>query len=69
MRPAALPGRSLGNLKPGQRVVLTAVVRTRLVGRVVNRVAVNTATDELSLRDNVAHVTVFVRPRQPQFTG
>jgi hypothetical protein len=59
---------SLGNLKPGQRVVLTATVRTRLIGRVVNRVAVNTATNELRLRDNAAHATIFVRP-VPRFTG
>jgi uncharacterized repeat protein (TIGR01451 family) len=59
---------SLGNLKPGQRVTLTATVRTRLVGRVVNHVAVSTATDELRLRDNVAHATVQVIPR-PRFTG
>jgi uncharacterized repeat protein (TIGR01451 family) len=59
---------SLGNLKPGQHVTLTATVRTRLVGRVVNHVAVSTATDELRLRDNVAHATVQVIPR-PRFTG
>ena len=59
---------SLGNLRPGQHVTLTATVRTRLVGRVVNHVAVNTATDELRLRDNVAHATVQVSPR-PRFTG
>jgi hypothetical protein len=31
-------------------------------------VAVSTATDELRLRDNVAHATVQVTPR-PHFTG
>ena len=59
---------SLGNLKPGQHVTLTATVHTRLVGRVVNHVAVSTATDELRLRDNVAHATVQVSPRA-RFTG
>ena len=59
---------SLGSLRPGQHVTLTATVRTRLVGRVVNHVAVSTATEELRLRDNVAHATVQVTPRA-RFTG
>ena len=59
---------TLGDLKSGQRVTMTATVRTRLVGRVVNRVAFNTATNELTLRDNRAQATVFVQPR-PRFTG
>ncbi len=58
----------IGDMAPGERVRLRATVRTPLVGRVINRVAVHTATREDRLGDNRARATVRVR-RLPRFTG
>ena len=59
---------SVGDMAPHSRITLTATVRTPRVGRVVNRVAVHTATREDRLGDNRAKAVVHVR-RLPRFTG
>jgi uncharacterized repeat protein (TIGR01451 family) len=50
----------LGDLAPGERVVLHARYTTALRGRVVNRVAVHTATPENRLGDNRAQTALRV---------
>jgi uncharacterized repeat protein (TIGR01451 family) len=55
---------ALGDLAPGERVTLRATHTTGLRGRVVNRVAVHTATAENRLSDNRARAVLrVVTPR------
>jgi uncharacterized repeat protein (TIGR01451 family) len=55
----------LGTLGPHARIVLRATVRTRLTGRVVNRVAVHTSTRETRLSDNAAHAVLRIHTTRP----
>jgi Domain of unknown function DUF11 len=53
----------LGTMKPGAKVVITVrSVATTPAKKFVNRVAVGTATNELTLANNTAHATVRVLP-------
>lgn len=59
-----------GTLKPGQRVTLRVRVTTQRTGRFVNRVAVNTSTQQRTMRGKRARASVLVRPlAPPSFTG
>src|SRR5262249_37681291 len=55
----------IGTLAAHKRVVLRATVRTQLVGRVVNRVAVHTSTRETRLSDNAARAVLNVHKVSP----
>jgi Domain of unknown function DUF11 len=76
-RIAPRPNCSLGNLKKGARVVITARVVPRHVSSgFVNHVAVGSATDDSNLANNVAEATLRVtaapsppRPPVPPVTG
>ena len=71
------PTCSLGNLKKGERVVITARVIPHRVSRgFVNHVAVGSATDDSNLANNVAQATLRVtaapkppKPPVPPVTG
>jgi uncharacterized repeat protein (TIGR01451 family) len=54
-----------GDLAPGKRLTFHATVRTKLRGRVVNRVAVHTSTRETRLADNRALAVLQVHTRRP----
>jgi len=59
-----------GTLQPGQRVTLRVRVRTARTGRFVNRVAVNSATQQRTRRGKRARASIIVRPlAPPSFTG
>lgn len=61
---------SLGNLRPGRRVVITVVAVPRRLGRVKNVVAVHTGTPQRTRRGKIARAAVVVVPSQaPRFTG
>ena len=68
---------SLGNLKSGAQVVITArVIPLRATSRFINHVAVGSATDDSNLANNVAQARVRVtaapkppRPPVPPVTG
>ena len=61
---------SLGNLRSGQRVVITIVAVPRRLGRLGNVVAVHTGTPQRTRRGKVARAAVVVVPRPvPRFTG
>jgi uncharacterized repeat protein (TIGR01451 family) len=59
----------VGTLAAHKRVVLHATVRTRLRGRVVNRVAVHTSTRETRLSDNAAGAVLHVHTVSPVACG
>lgn len=59
----------IGDLGPGRRVVLRATHVTALLGRVVNRVAVHTATPETRLRDNRSRAVLQVVRQRPAACG
>ncbi len=70
------PNCSLGNLKKGARVVITArVVPHRVSSGFINHVAVGSATDDSNLANNVARATLRVtvapppKPPVPPVTG
>jgi uncharacterized repeat protein (TIGR01451 family) len=58
----------IGTVRPGERVVIRATTVFTRPGRVVNVAAVNTSTNERTLRNNRASATVRITPR-PRFTG
>jgi hypothetical protein len=61
---------SLGNLRPGGRVVITVVAQPSRLGRLPNVVAVHTGTPQRTRRGKVARAAVVVVPPQvPRFTG
>ncbi len=59
----------IGTLAPGHGVTLVAHVRPRHIGRIPNRVVVNTSSSEASLRNNTAAALIVVLPRAPAFAG
>jgi uncharacterized repeat protein (TIGR01451 family) len=56
----------IGTLQPGERAEITATVRPRRVGRVVDRVATVSSTLDPTLTNNLAKATVRVRPPAPE---
>jgi uncharacterized repeat protein (TIGR01451 family) len=56
----------LGTLRPGERVEITAVVRARRVGRVVDRVATVSSTTDPDRSNNRAQARLTVRAPAPQ---
>jgi hypothetical protein len=61
---------SLGNLRRGQRAVITVVALPNRLGRVPNVVAVHTGTPQRTRRGKIARASVVVVPRPvPRFTG
>ncbi len=59
-----------GTLQPGQRVTLRVRVTTARIGRFVNRVAVNSSTQQRTRRGKRARASIIVRPlAPPSFTG
>ncbi|HEY5143116.1 MAG TPA: DUF11 domain-containing protein [Solirubrobacteraceae bacterium] len=66
---ARFPVCVIGTLAPGRSVTLVAHVRPRRVGRIPNRVVVNTSSSEGSLVGNTAAARVLVLPRAPRFVG
>ena len=59
-----------GTLQPGERVTLRVRVKTARTGRFVNRVAVNSATQQRTRRGKRARASIIVRPlAPPSFTG
>jgi uncharacterized repeat protein (TIGR01451 family) len=55
----------IGTLRPHRQVTLRATYTTALLGRVVNRVAIHTSTDETRLSDNRARAVLRVRRVPP----
>ena len=61
---------SLGNLRSGQRAVITVVAQPFRLGRLPNVVAVHTGTPQRTRRGKIARAAVVVVPRPvPRFTG
>ena len=59
-----------GTLRPGERVTLRVRVKTARTGRFVNRVAVNSSTQQQTERGKRARAAIIVRPlAPPSFTG
>lgn len=62
------PTCAIGTLKAGKHVVLRVRVKPRRAGSFLNRVAINTSTEESSLQDNVGSTRLIVHSK-PRFTG
>jgi hypothetical protein len=61
---------SLGNLRSGQRAVITVVAEPSRLGRLPNVVAVHTSTPQRTRRGKIARAAIVVVPPQvPRFTG
>ena len=61
---------SLGNLRAGQRAVVTVMAAPKRLGRLPNVVAVHTGTPQRTRRGKIARAAVVVVPQQlPRFTG
>ena len=70
-RKASPPVCLLGTVEPGEKVVITAVARPPKPGVILNRVVVSTATEEKSVRNNVARARLKVNTGgfSPAFPG